>query len=124
MDKEKTVYSKSEKFAVRIVNLSKYLCDAKKEFTISKQILRSGTSIMANLSEANRAISKQDWLAKKVYIALKETSETAGWLRLLCKTNYINEKEFESIYKDCIEIEKMLNSSTKTTKQQILNAKQ
>ncbi|MCL2758568.1 MAG: four helix bundle protein [Alphaproteobacteria bacterium] len=122
MDKEKTVYPKSEKFAVRIVKLSRYLCDKKKEYIISKQILRSGTSIMANLSEANCAISKNDWLAK-IYIALKETSETAGWLRLLRETDYLTEKEFDSIYNDCNEIERMLSASTKTAKRQTVNVK-
>jgi len=122
MDKEKTVYSKSEKFAVRIVKLHKYLCDCKKEFVLSKQILRSGTSISANLSEAKRASSKQDWVAK-LYIALKESSETANWLRVLNESGYLSKQEFDSIYPDCIEIEKMLTSSTKTTREQFANAR-
>ena len=122
MDKEQTVYLKSERFAVRIVKLHKYLCGCKKEFVLSKQILRSGTSISANLSEAKRASSKQDWLAK-LYIALKECSETANWLRILNESGYLSKQEFDSIYPDCIEIEKMLTSSTKTTREQFANAR-
>ena len=75
MIEEKTVKYKSKRFAVRIVNLYKYLCDEKKEFVLSKQVLRSGTSIGANIAESECAISKKDFLSK-IYIALKECSET------------------------------------------------
>ena len=112
---EKTVKEKSEDFAVRIIGLYKYLISEKKEFVIAKQILRSGTSIGANLAEADYAISKSDFLSK-LYIALKETSETLYWLRLLYKTEYLSEKEYNSIYDDCEEIRKILSSSTKTIK--------
>ena len=104
---------KSKKFAVRIVNLYKYLCDNKKEFVLSKQLLRSGTSIGANLSEAEFGISKKDFLAK-IYIALKESSETIYWIDLLFETGYIKDSEYESIKNDCTEIIKMLQSTTKT----------
>lgn len=93
----------------------KYLCDEKKEFVLSKQLLRSGTSIGANIAEANCAISKKDFLAK-MYIAFKESSETAYWLELLYGAEYLSKTEFESINLDCIELQKILSSITKTTK--------
>ena len=111
--KENIVKQKSKSFAIRIVNLYKYLCDKKKEFVLSKQILCSGTSIGANIAESECAISKNDFLAK-IYIALKECMETLYWLELLKETKYITAKEFESIYSDCEEIRKILSSSTKT----------
>ena len=110
------VREKSERFAVRIVNLYKYLCFEKNEYVMSKQLLRSGTSIGANLAEAECAISRNDFIAK-VYISLKETSETLYWLRILRKTNYITEIQYNSIYNDCEEIRKILSSSTKTLRQ-------
>ena len=83
--------NKSMDFAVRIVNLYKWLCTEQKEFVLSKQRLRCGTSIGANLSEAQSAISKADF-ASKVYISLKECKETQYWIRLLHRTNYLDEK--------------------------------
>ncbi|GHS84899.1 hypothetical protein FACS1894201_03920 [Bacteroidia bacterium] len=121
MDKENTVRYKSKRFAVRIVNLYRYLCDNKREFVLSKQILRSGTSIGANLAEAEYGISEKDFLAK-VYIALKEAAETVYWLDLLFETTYINQSEYESIKSDCEEILKMLKSTTKTLSKK-LNSK-
>ena len=82
MEAENTARYKSKRFAVRIVRLYQYLCEEKREFVLSKQILRSGTSIGANLAEAECAISKKDFLSK-IYIALKECSETLYWLELL-----------------------------------------
>ena len=111
---ENTARYKSKKFAVRIVNMYKFLFDEKKEFVISKQILRSGTSIGANLAEAECAMSKKDFLSK-IYIALKECSETLYWLELLYETEYIDNSQFDSIYQDCEEIKKMLMATTKTT---------
>ena len=93
----------------------KYLCGEKKEYVLSKQLLRSGTSIGANIAEANCAISKKDFLAK-MYIAFKECSETAYWLELLYGAEYLSKTEFESINLDCIELQKILSSITKTTK--------
>ena len=87
MELEHTVKYKSKRFAVRIVNLYKYLCNEKKEFVLSKQILRSGTSIGANIAESECAISRRDFLAK-VYIALKECAETLYWLDLLYETEF------------------------------------
>lgn len=109
------VFEKSKKFSLRIIGLYKYLCDEKKEFVLSKKLLRSGTSIGANIAEANCAISKKDFLAK-MYIAFKESSETAYWLELLYGAEYLSKTEFESINLDCIELQKILSSITKTTK--------
>lgn len=120
MESENTSKYKSEKFAIRIVNLYKYLCDEKNEYVLSKQILRSGTSIGANLAEAECSISKKDFL-NKIYIALKECTETLYWLNLLYSTNYLDEKEYNSINDDCVELKKMLSSSTKTLKGQVLS---
>ncbi|MDD6710013.1 MAG: four helix bundle protein [Ruminococcus sp.] len=113
MEYEKTVKYKSKKFSVRIVNLYKYLCDKKNEYVLSKQILRSGTSIGANIAESECAISKKDFLSK-IYIALKESAETLYWLDLLYETEYITDSQYESLYADCEEIKKMLSSTTKT----------
>lgn len=110
---EKTAEYKSKQFAVRIVNLYKYLCADKKEYVLSKQVLRSGTSIGANLAEAKPAMTKRDFLAK-VYIALKECSETLYWLEILHETEYLTDEMFYSIYSDCDELRKMLSSTTKT----------
>lgn len=110
---EDTAKVKSKRFAVRVIRLYKYLCNEKREFVISKQLLRSGTSIGANLAEAECAISKKDFLAK-VYIALKECAETKYWLELLYETEFLSEGQFRSIYADCEELRKMLSSTTKT----------
>ena len=117
METEKTARYKSKKFAVRIVRLYQYLCNEKKEFVLSKQLLRSGTSIGANLAEAECAISRKDFLSK-VYIALKECSETLYWLELLVETDYLSEQEFQSINADCEELKKMLSATTKTISNQ------
>ena len=109
---------KSRKFAIRIYNLYKHLCDEKKEFTLAKQVLRSGTSIGANLSEAQYAVSKKEFLVK-VKIALKECAETEYWLDLLKDTNLITKTEYDSIIPDCKELLKLLISISKTTKEQL-----
>ena len=113
---------KSKKFAVRIVNLYKYLCSEKKEFVLSNQLLRSGTSIGANLAEAEYGISNKDFLMK-VYIALKETAETIYWLDLLFETNFLKETEYISIKNDALEILKILKSTTKTMTQKTKKTK-
>ena len=118
MEREKTVKIKSKKFAVRVVNLYKYLCDEKKEYVLSKQILRSGTSIGANIAESECAISDKDFLSK-IYIALKECVETIYWLDLLFDTDYLTKEQYESIKSDCEEIRKMLSSTTKTMNSQL-----
>ena len=104
------VYDKAYQFSIRIVNAYRYLSEEKKEFVLSKQLLRSGTSIGANISEANGAISKADFRAK-MSIAYKECLETKYWLSLLKDTEYISLKAFKSIYKDAEEISKMFRQS-------------
>lgn len=109
------VEQKSFQFAIRIVNLCKHLRSSKKEYTLSKQLLRSGTSIGANIAEAQQAQSKADFVSK-LSIALKETTETKYWIRLLSATGYLLEPEYRSIVSDCIELEKMLVASVKTSR--------
>ena len=101
-------------FAIDIVNLYKYLCETKKEYVLSKQLLRSGTSIGANLVEAQSGISKRDFIAK-TYISLKETAETEYWLELLYKTNYLTIDEYQSVNDKCKELCKLFNSITKNS---------
>lgn len=110
------IVDKSKAFAVRIINLYKYLCENKKEYTLSKQLLRSGTSIGANVKEAVRAQSKADFVAK-MSIALKEASETEYWLELLYETDFIDKKQFDSIYADNNELLKLLMSIVKSSKE-------
>lgn len=117
-----TIENKSFDFAVRVVNLYKYLCNEKKEFIISKQLLRSGTSIGANVSEGEKAQSKADFYTKMT-IALKEANETDYWLRLMYATEYLTEQEFESLSKDNKEIISILVAITKTTKQDLNKSK-
>ncbi len=109
------VYEKAYKFAIRIVNAYKYLSEEKKEYILSKQLIRSGTSIGANIAEANGAISQADFSAK-ISIAYKECLETKYWLSLLKDTGYIEQKAFDSIYQDADEIGKILFSILKKTK--------
>ena len=110
------IETKSFDFAVRIVNLYKYLKDKRTEDALSKQLLRSGTSIGANVAEAEQAQSKPD-LVSKMNIALKETSETKYWIKLLRATEFLSEKESNSLLADCVELEKILVSIIKTSKQ-------
>lgn len=113
---ESLVLQKSMDFAVRIVRLYQFLCTEKKEYVLSKQLLRSGTSVGANLREAKYAQSTSDFISKNS-IAMKETSETEYWLELLFRTGYLTEKEYNSINTDCSEIAKILTSIIKTTKE-------
>ena len=103
-------------FAIRIVNLCNFLSNEMKEKRISDQLFRSGTSIGANLSEAQCAISRKEFVAK-LYISLKECNETIYWLNLLFNTRYITKEQYESIHESCVEIKKLLVSITKTTTQ-------
>ena len=103
---------KSFAFSVRIVRLYQYLTKDKKEYVLAKQILRCGTSIGANVSEAQYAQSKADFQAK-MHIALKEANETEYWLRLLYKTDYISESQYQSIHKDVDELISILASICK-----------
>ncbi len=110
-----TLLDKSLRFAARIVRLHKYLTKEKHEGIISKQIIRSATSIGANANEAIYGISKADFIAK-MHIALKETAETEYWLRLLILSDYINQQEGESLLCDCLEIKRILIATLKTAK--------
>ena len=103
-------------FAVRIVNLYKHLNQNKKENVLSKQILRSGTSVGANYAEATNAISKADFIAK-ISISLKECTETKYWIELLHRTNYVSSEEYESILKDCNELLALLTTTMKKQKE-------
>ncbi len=114
MSQHSIAYDKAYQFAIRIVKAYKYLVEQHKEFVLSKQLLRSGTSIGANLAEANSAISKADFSAK-VSISYKECQETKYWLSLLKDTGYLEEKAFSSIYQDAEEIAKILYSILKST---------
>lgn len=102
-------------FAVRIVKLKDFLIENKKEYELSRQILKSGISIGANVTEAQQAQSRADFISK-MNIALKEAAETKFWLRLLNATDKLSEKEVSSILQECIEIEKILYSIVRTTK--------
>ncbi len=117
MSANSILLDKSLKFAARIVKLHKYLVKEKKESIISKQIIRSGTSIGANANEAVYGISKADFIAK-LQISLKETAETEYWLRLLMLSDYITEQEGESLLNDCLEIKRILVSTLNTAKKQ------
>ncbi len=109
------VYDKAYKFAIRMVKAYKYLCEDKKEFVLSKQLLRSGTSIGANIAEANGAISKAEFSAK-MSIAYKECLETKYWLCLLKDTDYLTKESFDSVYADVEELSKMLFSIVKSSR--------
>ena len=115
MGKDNLVANLSLDFAIRIVNLYKFLCTQKKEYVLSNQVLRSGTSIGANLAESEMSQSAPDFIAK-LHIALKETNETKYWLTLLQKTNYITKEQFDSINKDLIVIIGLLVNGLKKIK--------
>ena len=111
---ENVIEQKSFDFAVRIVKLCKFLRANHQELLLSKQLLRSGTSIGANVAEAQQAQSRPDFVSK-LSISLKEAAETKYWLRLLHKTDFLSDLEFESIFMDCVELEKILVAILKTT---------
>jgi len=115
MKEENVTYEKSYKFAIRVVKAYQYLIEEKKEYILSKQFLRSGTSIGANVAEANGAISDADF-SSKISIAYKECLETKYWLNPLKDTGYISEKMFESMFNDADEIAKILFSILKKTR--------
>ncbi len=114
---ENIIKNKSFKFAVRIVNFYKILIE-RKEYVMSKQLLRSGTSIGANIREAQNAQSNADFI-HKLSISQKETDETLYWLELLNETDYISEKEFASLSKDCTVLLKILRSIIISSKNKI-----
>jgi len=109
------IQEKSYAFAIRIVNLYKFLCEQKKEFVLSKQMLRSGTAIGANIEEGIEGQSEKDFFAK-LNIAYKEARETHYWLRLLKDTGYLSESESKSMIDDCDDILKIMASIIKTVK--------
>ncbi len=111
-------YEKSLRFSVRIVRLYQFLRSEKREYVMSRQLLRCGTSIGANISEAQNAISKNDFL-NKMHISLKESPETMYWLDLLYQTDYVSPKQYQSIYTDCMELHRLLSSITKTTRESL-----
>lgn len=113
MKVENAIRDKSKSFAIRGVKLYKYLCEEKKEYVMSKQLLRSSTSIGANIAEGIFAQSRADF-GMKLSIAQKEAAETAYWLELLNATGYISDEQFNSINCDCMELLKLLQSITKT----------
>ena len=113
MKEDETILKKSEDFAVRVVNLCKFLRRNGNEYVLSKQLLRSGTSIGANVAEAQRAQSKADFTAK-MSIALKETNETMYWLRLLYRTEYLTKAAFDSMRADTEELLRILTAICKT----------
>lgn len=113
--KENVVKSKSFAFAVRIVNLFKYLSDEKHEYVLSKQLLRSGTAIGAPVREAEQAESKADFI-HKLSIALKEANETDYWIELLSETKYLKEAEYRTIKEDALELIRLLVSIIKSSK--------
>jgi len=118
--KENIVKNKSYSFAVRVVKLYQYLCEVKKEFVLSKQLLRSGTSVGAMVREAEHAETKNDF-KHKMGIAQKEINETLYWLELLKDTDYLTTEQFESINKDALEIIRLLTSILKSAKSNINN---
>jgi four helix bundle protein len=113
--KESNIRNKSFVFAVRIVKLNKYLITEKREFVLSKQLLRSGTSVGAMVREAEHAESKADFI-HKMAIAQKEINETIYWLELLATTEYMEKQEFESVNNDAVELIKILTTIIKNTK--------
>ncbi len=114
--KKSIIYEKSLDFAVRVVNLYKYMTEVNNEYIISKQLLRSGTSIGANVSEALAAESSADFI-HKLAISQKEINETLYWLELLKRTDYLSESQSESIFADCKELRKLITSIIITVKQ-------
>ncbi|MGV8947328.1 MAG: four helix bundle protein [Lutibacter sp.] len=113
MKKENIVQSKSYNFAIRIVKIAQYLNSEKKEFVLSKQLLRSGTSIGANIEEAIGGQSRKDFFAK-LTIAYKEARETHYWIRLLKDTDYLDEEQFTSLIGDIEELQRIIGSIQKT----------
>ncbi len=113
---ESLTFDKSKDFAIRNVKLFGYLCNEKHEYIMSKQLMRCGTSIGANLADALYGTSRKDFLAK-ISISLKECAETRYWLELLHKTDYLSDSQYDSINHDCTELIKLLSSTIVTTRQ-------
>ena len=120
--KKSILKDKSKAFALRVIRLYKYLCEEKKEYILSKQLLRSGTSIGANIAEAFYGQSEADFVSK-LSIAQKETGETMYWLELLHESEYLKRNEYDSIYSDAEELIRLLTSSIKTVKGRTVTTK-
>lgn len=116
--RENIVKNKSFAFAVRVVRLYQFLCEQKKEFVLSKQLLRSGTSVGAMVREAEHAETKNDF-KHKMGIAQKEINETIYWLELLNETNYLTKEQFESMNTDAVEIIELITAILKSAKSNI-----
>lgn len=116
--KNNAIYDKSFDFALRVIKLYKHLCKQKKEYTLAKQILRSGTSIGANVSEAIEGQSKKDFVSK-LSISLKEASETEYWIKLFRESNILSKQSCNSLLSDLYEIKKLLNAIINTTKSKL-----
>ena len=112
-DKDNLIVQKTKAFAIRCVNLYKYLVDNKSEYVMSKQLLRCGTSIGANVKEAMRGQSKADF-GMKMNISLKEANETEYWLEILQETDFLTQEQSESMLTDCREILRLLTSIVKS----------
>ncbi|SLM29123.1 conserved hypothetical protein [Desulfamplus magnetovallimortis] len=121
MKRDNIIQEKSYAFALRIVKLYRYLKGEKQEYVLGKQVLRSGTSIGANVEEAIGGQSSKDFLSK-MSIAYKESRETHYWIRLLSDSGFIKSYEKDSLLKDCEEIMKIIGSIQKTMKQKIRNS--
>jgi len=121
--KENVVKTKTYQFAIRIIKLNKYLVNDQKEYVLSKQILRSGTSIGANTEEADAGQSKKDFISK-LSIALKEAKETHYWLRLLFDSDYITKQMFDSLIHDCEEIIFIITKILQTSRENLKNDNQ
>lgn len=115
-NKDNIIIKKSYSFALMIIDVYKFLTNEKKEYVVSKQMLRSGTSIGANIHEAVSSESKKDFV-HKLNIAVKEARETSYWLNLLKDSEYINNGQFKDLHSDCVEVIKILNSIILTTKE-------
>ena len=115
MENENAIRTKSLAFSKRVVFAYRYLCDDKREFVLSKQFLRSCTSIGANIAEAQYGSSRKDFL-NKLYIALKECAETLYWLELLHSCGYFSDSEYVSLQADCDELRKLLAAITKSVR--------
>ncbi len=116
MEARNAVKDKSLAFAKRVVKAYKYLCEEKKEYVLSKQLLRSGTSIGANIAEAQYGSSRKDFIAK-LYISLRESAETLYWLELLYSSEYLTSSEYHSLKSDCEELRRLLSFITKSVRE-------
>ncbi|MEO9886860.1 MAG: four helix bundle protein [Balneola sp.] len=120
MKSDNIIQTKSYDFALRIIKLNKYLVSEQKEFSISRQLLRSGTSIGANVEEAIGGTTKKDF-KYKLSISYREARESHYWIRLLRDSNYVSQDQADSLLKDCDELLKIIGSIIKTTKTNLRN---